>query len=263
MLEMFSLIYFIWSFLAIAIVVGLYFAFRHKSTTFQWNLLFGFTIFAWILHFSRLWLDPDLETRMLFFEDLCGFNTMLFPFLIKSKNKVAKDIMFFVAALFASHSLFYPNNIEGDPILYFNTIRFFFAHLILVSVPVLMVSWKLHSPSFTSYPYLVLYISIGALYNFYLSSMLVRSGLETHYYNYMGIWGGYGTVYDLFEKVAPFLRYTTEVAGQEISKPIPIIYLYPGLILYYTPVWFLMGFPMWVPWIKKWKASNLNNGESR
>ncbi|QMS84235.1 YwaF family protein [Candidatus Xianfuyuplasma coldseepsis] len=254
MLDIFSFVYFVWSFSAIASVVGLYFAFRHRSAQFQWRLLFSFTIFAWVLHFSRIWLDPDVTTRMIFFEDLCGFNTMLFPFLITSKNRVSKDIMFFVAALFASHSLFYPNNIEGDPILYFNTIRFFFAHLILVAVPVLMVSWKLHKPSIKSYPYLIAYISVGALYNFYLSNLLVRSGIENRYYNYMGIWGGFDTVYRVFENVAPFLRYTTTVLGEEVSRPIPVIYLYPGLILYYTPVWFLMSFPTWVPWIRKWRT---------
>jgi hypothetical protein len=256
MLEIFSFGYFVWSFLAILLMVLLYFGFRHKSDRFQLNLLFGFTIFAWVLHFSRIWLDPDLKLYTIAFEDMCGFNTMLYPFLLKSKNRVTKDIMYFVAGLFAAHSLFYPNNIEGDPYWYYNTIRFFFAHFILVAVPVLLVAWKLHKPSLKSYPYLLVYISIAGFYVFTLSVVLVETGLAPRYFNYMGLWGGNGTVYELFEKVAFFLRYTTEVNGVPVERAIPVIYMYPGLIVFYTPVWFAMDYPLWTGWMKRRKRSD-------
>lgn len=245
MLEIFSFGYFVWVVLAILITVGLYFVFREKSERFKFRLLFGFTIFAWILHFSRYWLDPDLKMYTLFFEDLCGFNTMLFPFLLLSKNKISKDIMYFVGALFASHSLFYPNNIEGDPFFYFNTIRFFFAHLILVSVPVLLVAWKMHVPNMRNIPYMIIYVLIGATYNFSLSVIFVETGLVHNYINYMGLWGNTDSVYRIFESVAPFFRYTVMVQGVEVSKPIPFLYMIPGLIVFYTPVWILMSFPSW------------------
>ena len=61
----------------------------------------------------------------------------------------------------------------------------------------------------------------------------------------MGLWGNTDTVYRVFEAVAPFFRYTSIVSGVEVSKPIPFLYMIPGLILFYVPVWVLMSFPSW------------------
>jgi len=245
MVEIFSLMYYVWVILAIAIIIGVYYLFKDKTNEFKFRFLFGLSIFAWVIHFSRYWLDPDLKMYTLFFEDFCGFNTMLLPFLLLSKNKLSKDIMYFVAALFAAHSLFYPNNIEGDPIFYFNTIRFFFAHLILVGVPVWLVAWKMHTPNVRNIPYFIIYVLIGALYCFTMSVVFVETGLVTRYINYMGLWGRTDSVYRVFEAVAPFFRYIEVIDGEEISRPIPFLYMIPGLILYYVPVWVLMSFPAW------------------
>lgn len=245
MLEIFSFVYFVWVIVAIALIVGTYVVFKDKTEQFRFRLLFVLTIGGWVLHFSRFWLDPDLKMHTLFFEDLCGFNTMLYPFLLLSRHKLSKDIMYFVGALFAAHSLFYPNNIEGNPILYFDTIRFFFAHLILVGVPILLVGWKMHIPNVFNIPYLIIYVLIGALYNFMLSVVFVETGLVSYYINYMGLWGNTDSVYRVFEAVAPFFRYTSIVGGVEVSQPIPYLYMIPGLILFYTPVWILMSIPSW------------------
>jgi hypothetical protein len=242
-LNMFSVVYFVWVIVAIVLMVIMYRVFRDKSDRFKYNFLFSLTILAWIIHFSRIWLDPDLLPHKIFFEDLCGFSTMVYPFFFLSKNKVLKDYMYFVGAVFAAHSLFYPNNIEGDPIFYFNTIRFFFAHFILVSVPVMMVSWKMHVPSIKHIPYMVLFVLIGALYNFSLSAFFVEVGLLSYYKNYMGLWANTDSVFRIFERVAPFAVYTTIEQGVEVTKPIPFVYMIPGLILFYTPVWTIMSIP--------------------
>jgi hypothetical protein len=245
MLVIGGLAYYLWLLLAALFLVLGWWLFRNKSQTWQMRLLFGMTVFAWVVHFSRYWLDPDLRTYTLFFEDLCGFNTMLYPFLFLSKNKVSKDIMFFVGMVFASHSLFYPNNIDGDPIWYFNTIRFFLAHFILVAVPLWMVLWGRHVPSWRNIPYMIVYVLIGALYSFSLSVFLKELGFVSYYKNYMGLWGNERSVYRIFEAVAPMFRYTDVVGGVEVSKPIPYVYMIPGLILFYVPVWTLMSLPFW------------------
>lgn len=243
MLEIGSLVYFVWIFVAIGLLLLGAYLFKDKSESFQFRLLFGLTLFAWVIHFSRYWLDPDFKMHTIFFEDLCGFNTMLYPFLFKLKNKVAKDIMYFVGMVFASHSLFYPNNIEGDAILYFNTIRFFLAHFILVAVPLWLVLWKRHIPSLRSIPYMVVYVIVGAMYSFSMSVVFVETGLLSYYKNYMGLWANSGGVWVIFEAVAPFVRYTVIEGGIEVSKPIPFLYMIPGLVLFYVPVWSLMTLP--------------------
>lgn len=238
-----SLVYYIWIFVTVLLLaLGAYFM-RNMQKQTQLRILFGMTLFAYVVHFSRYWLDPDLKIYTLFFEDLCGFNTMLLPFLFKMKNKVTKDIMYFVAMVFASHSLFYPNNIDGDPILYYNTIRFFFAHFILVAVPLWMVIWGLHRPNWRNIPWMVVYVIVGAMYSFSLSVVLKETGLVHYYKNYMGLWANSGGVWLIFEKVAPFFRYNVTVGGELVSKPIPFIYMIPGLILFYVPTWLLMSLP--------------------
>lgn len=240
-----SFTYFIWILVAILLLVLGWYLMKDLSESTQMKTLFSLTIFAYIVHFSRYWLDPNLKTYALFFEDLCGFNTMLYPFLFLMKNKVSKDIMYFVGMVFASHSLFYPNNIDGDPIVYFNTIRFFLAHFILVAVPLWLVLWKLHRPSMRHIPYMVIYVIVGAMYSFSLSIILYETGLVSYYKNYMGLWANTESVYRIFESVAPFLRYTDVVGGVEVDKAIPFVYMIPGLLLFYVPVWVIMSLPFY------------------
>ncbi len=243
MLDIFSFIYFVWVILAFGLIFLMWYFLKDTSYKTRYYFLFGLTVFAWVLHFSRYWLDPDLKLYEMFFLDLCGFSTMVYPFFFLSKNKVFKDYMYYVGGVFAAHSLFYPNNIEGNPILYFDTIRFFFAHLILVSVPLLLVFWKMHKPNIKHLHIMFLFVMIGGLYNMALSSAFVFTGMRTTLANYMGLWGNTNSVFRLFEKVAPFMRYSKIVNGVPTRVPIPFFYMIPGLIVFYVPLWVLMSLP--------------------
>lgn len=243
MLDMFSLVYYLWLIAAVLLFLAIYFGFKNKSEKFKYYFLFSLTIFAWVIHFARWWFDPDMQLYEMFLKDLCGFSTLVYPFFFLSKNKKLKDYMYFVGGFFAFHSLVYPNNIFGDKILYYNTIRFFFAHFILVSVPLLLVFWKMHIPSYKNIPTMVLYILIGALYNFSLSSFFYEMGLTYRHLNFMGLWGNTESVFQTFERFAPFLRYDVVVDGETLSKPIPFFYMIPGLIIVYVPIWYVMSLP--------------------
>ncbi len=252
MLDIFSFNYFMWILAAVIVFLAMYFGLKNRSYKFRYYFLFSLTILAWVIHFSRYYLEPNLLTYKLFFLDLCGFSTLMYPFFFMTKNPLYRDYMYFVGGVFAAHSLFYPNNIEGDPIFVFNTIRFFFAHMILISVPLLLVLWKMHIPNYKNIPKMILFVLVGGLYNFSLSAFFVEVGLRNHYINFMGLWGNDVSVFNIFEKVAPFFRYTVVVNNIEVSKPIPFFYMIPGLILFYTPVWIAMAFPF----IKKIKKAN-------
>ena len=122
MLDIFSLNHFLYVLAVPLVIIGLYYAFKNKSNDFKYWFLFGLTILAWIIHFSRYWLEPNLKTYELFFTDLCGLSTLVYPFIMLYKKKVFMDYMYYLGAVFALSSLVYPNNIEGDPIFVFNTI---------------------------------------------------------------------------------------------------------------------------------------------
>lgn len=253
MLDIFSFTYFLWVIAAVVLFVIVFYGLRNKSEKFQHWFLFSLTVLAWIIHFSRWWLEPNLLIHEMFMKDLCGFSTLVYPFFMLSKNKIFKDYMFFVGGFFALHSLLYPNNIEGDPIWVFNTIRFFFAHFILVSVPLLLVLWKAHIPNIKNLGYMVLFVLIGGIYNMALSAFFVEVGLSDYLINYMGLWGNSDSVYKYAEILAPFLRYTVIENGIEISKPIPFFYMIPALLVFYVPIWILMALPF-VKKIKKEKV---------
>lgn len=243
MLDLFSLNHFLFVFAIPLLIIGLYYSFKSKSDDFKYWFLFGLTVFAWVIHFSRIWLEPNLKTYELFFTDLCGFSTLVFPFIILYKKKVFIDYMYYLGAVFALSSMVYPNNIEGDPIFVFNTIRFFFTHTILIAVPILLITWKMHTPNIRNSWWMFLFLIMGAIYNMALTQFFVETGLRYHLANYMGIWGNGEDIFELFEIAAPWLTYEKEINGVLTEVPIPFIYMIPGAFLVYMPVWILMSLP--------------------
>ncbi len=243
MLDMFSLNHYLWLLIAAILFYVVYRLLRGLSNRNKWIFLFSLSVMAWIIHFSRIWLKPDLMPHEIFFVDLCGFSTMVYPFFLLSKNKVLKDYMYFVGGIFALSSLVWPNNIAGDEIWIYNTIRFFFAHWILVGIPIFMVAWKLHKPNISHIGYMYLFVIVIAWYNMALSAMFVELGYVNYLINYMGLWGNTVSVYNLSEKLVPFLRYTTVVNGIEVSRPVPFFYMLPTLTVLYVPIWVLMSLP--------------------
>ena len=243
MLDMFSLNHLFYTGLVPLVIVGLYYAFKNKSNRFKYWFLFSLTVLAWVIHFSRYWLEPDLKTYELFFTDLCGFSTLVYPFFMLSKNKILKDYMYYLGAVFAFSSLLYPNNIAGDTIFAYNTIRFFLAHVILVGVPLLLIAWKLHVPSIKNLGYMFLLLMFGALYNMALTAFFVEVGLRNYLPNYMGIWGSGNDVYVLFESAAPWITYHKEINGVLVERPIPFVYIIPGAFLFYMSLWSIMSLP--------------------
>jgi hypothetical protein len=243
MLEMFNLVYFIWVILFFVTIIGVYFLFRNKSQKFKFWFLFGLSVFMWVNHFARIWLQEDLRTYELFFIDLCGFSTLVYPFFMWLKHKAFKDYMFFIGGYFAFHSILYPNNILGDPVFIYNTIRFWLAHTILVMIPVLLIAWKMHTPSIKNVGWMVIFVLIGAMYNMTISSVHYYTGLTHSLINYMGLWGNTDGVFRLYEILSPYLRFDVMVDGVIVSQPFPFFYMIPALIIVYVPVWSLMVLP--------------------
>ncbi len=243
MLDVFSFYHFLWVILIPVAIYGVYKGFYNKSKKFKYWFLFSLTLFAWVVHFSRYWFDPNFNTYKLFFVDLCGFSTMLYPFFFLSKKKMFKDYMYYSGALFAFFSLLYPNTIEGNPILEYDSIRFFLAHVTLMMVPILLAFWKIHIPNVKNIGWVFIFIMIGGLYNMALTSFFVEVGLRHYLINYMGIWGQEGTIYSYALLVAPWLTYDKYVAGEIVKTAIPFFYIIPAALLVLMPTWVIMSIP--------------------
>jgi len=243
MLEMYSWNHLIYVSGLPIIIASLYFVFKNKPEKFKYYFLFSLTIIAWVIHFSRYWLEPNLKYYNLFFTDLCGFSTMMYPFFFLSKNKILKDYMYYLGAVFAFLSLIYPNNIDGNPMFEYNSIRFFFAHVILVTVPVLLILWKMHTPNIKHLGWMFLFLIVGAIYNMALSAFFVEVGLTHTLINYMGIWGNTDDAFKYFLLFAPWLTYQKTVGDVVMTVPIPFFYMIPGALMIYMPTWALMSLP--------------------
>lgn len=242
-LDVFNLGHILWIFSFFSFLTISYVLFKHKSDKTKYLFLFCLIVLSWIVHFSRYYLDQNLQNHELFFTDFCGFSTLVYPLFFLSKKQVFKDYMFFASSIFAFLSIMYPNNIQGDPIFVFNSLRFFYAHFTLVAVPVLMVAFKLHTPSIKSIPYVFLILIVAAWYNMALSAFFVEVGLVRNLINYGGIWGNTDSIYRIAESFAPFLVYTKELNHRIITVPIPFFYILPAAIILLIPSWLLMGLP--------------------
>ena len=244
MIDIFTINHLLWIIAGFSLLIGMHFAFRNKSKRFQYWFLFSLTIVIWLVHFSRIIFAEDLKTYQLFFTNLCGLSTFLYPFLFLSKSKLAKDYMYYVGGFFAFLSLAYPYTVEGDPIFAYNSIRFFFAHVLLIMIPLLMVTWKLHTPNIRNIGWMFLFVMMGAIYCMALSAFFVETELKDYLENYMGVWGNDDDVYsDVALIFAPWATYEKVIDGIMVTRPIPFIYMLPSLFLFGTPIWFGMSIP--------------------
>ena len=244
MIDIFTINHLLWVIDATLTIVGTHYAFRSKSKKFQFWFLFSLTIVSWLVHFSRIIFAEDLKTYQLFFTNLCGLSTFLYPFLYLSKSKLAKDYMYYVGGFFAFLSLAYPYTVEGDPIFAYNSIRFFFAHVLLIMIPLLMATWGHHKPNFKNAGWMFLFVMMGAVYNMALGAFFVETGLKDYLENYMGVWGNDDDVYSNLALIfAPWATYETVYNGVVTQRPIPFLYMIPIFTVLSFPIWFSMSIP--------------------
>lgn len=244
MIDIFTINHLLWVLTGFLIMVGTHYAFRSKSKKFQYWFLFTLTIVIWLVHFSRIIFADNLKTYQLFFTNLCGLSTFLYPFLFLSKSKLAKDYMYYVGGFFALLSLAYPYTVEGDPIFVYNSIRFFFAHVLLVMIPLLMVTWGLHKPNYKNMGWMFLFVMMGAVYCMALSAFFVETGLKDYLENYMGVWGNDDDVFSSVALIfAPWATYETTFNGVLTQRPIPFLYMIPVFTLLSFPIWITMSIP--------------------
>lgn len=259
-IEMFNGWYFFWFFLQLGATVGLYFALRRASTKVQKGVLFGLLVFGLLLHFLKAYIPPYStdEARMLrdsWFINICGANIALFPFFFFCKNKYIKDYMFYIGVLSGLIVLFYPQ----EPLAkvdqageFWDIVRFYFHHWMIMAVPLMMVllghhklSWKRVLSAPVGLLLLMLFIMLNQIFQSELGFVPLRDNdmFAIGYKNTSYIWGpgendAIGNFFALFcpdcFKTIP----VGEFAGQ--AKYWPWFWLICPVFLVVTPLSFGM-----------------------
>ena len=205
-IQMFNLWYFFWLLLATGGIVGLYYLLRNKSVKTQKIVLFSLLALGFLFHFLKVYIPPYSvdEARKLrdaWFVNICGANIALFPFLFFSKNRYVKDYMFYIGVLSGFIAIVYPQEplAKSDQLgEFWDIVRFYYHHWMLLAVPLLLVLFKQHTLSYKrifSAPIglllLMLFIMLNQIFQSELGYIPLRGTdiFDTHYKNSSYIWG--------------------------------------------------------------------------
>lgn len=205
-IEMFNGWYFFWVFAAVAGVLVLYFGLRKASVRIQKTVLFLLLALGLLFHFLKVYIPPYSvdEARMLrdaWFVNICGANIALFPFFFFSRNKYVKDYMFYIGVLSGLIALVYPQEPMAkvdQTAEFWDIVRFYYHHWMLLAVPLLQVLLGHHSLSYkriliapVGLLLLMLFIMLNQIFQSELGFIPLRGDdmLNINYKNTSYIWG--------------------------------------------------------------------------
>ncbi len=199
-IEMFNFWYFFWLILSAGAIVALYYGLRNSKEKTQKIVLFSLLAFGLLLHFLKVYIPPYStdEARMLrdsWFVNICGANILLFPFIYLSKSKKAKEYMFYIGVLSGLIALFYPQEplAKTDQLSEFwDIVRFYYHHWMVMAIPLLMVLLKHHTLSYKR----VLCAPIGILL---LMLFIILNQFFQAELGFISIRGSEGFSYELYE----------------------------------------------------------------
>jgi len=173
MVEYFNFYYFLYIALAVGLLLGLYFLLRNKRKKNSRMVLFAILFSGFVLHFLKLLFEPYQQwmpyaIRTVTPENICALSVLVFPWLFLSKKNILKDYMFYMGIMSGLGATIIPIDVIGHNAFAFETIRFYFSHIILWVVPLLMVLLQLHTLDYKriiKVPFLVYFVMCIILVN--------------------------------------------------------------------------------------------------
>lgn len=259
-IQMFNFFYFAWIFAAVGAFIGVYFLLKNRAPKTQKIVVFSILLFALVLHFLKVLIPPfSNDTKKWLLEswpiNICTANIFLFPFIYLSKNKAAKDYMFYIGVLSGIIALLYPVEAleKTDQMSEFlDIIRFYVHHTILGAAPALMIMLKHHELSYRrlySAPVglllLMLFIMVCQVIQSELGYVSLRDGdfFDVNYKNTSYIWqpgdDAIGKILAIF--CPPFFKTVPvgEFAGQ--TKYLPWLWMICPVFVFVTPLAFALS----------------------
>ncbi|HEY8405291.1 MAG TPA: hypothetical protein VIK67_00300 [Acholeplasma sp.] len=134
--------------LAFTIMILCYVFLRNKSSKYQYRFLLIWSFVGFGLHFLKqfIYWDINMLGRSTA-ENICAVSTLIFPFImLKKKKTILHDFMFFIGIIGGLAGLLYPTEAIGRMIYDFETLRFYFCHMSLFAIPLLLAVFRLQTP---------------------------------------------------------------------------------------------------------------------
>ena len=179
----------IWYILSLCLLIilptTLYFIVRKKSEkTIKITLLIiAFANCA--LHFLKI-LHPDYMNDFqnslikLSLENICAISTIFLPFAMLCKNKVIKTYLYFISFLGGLMAVIITTDPVGRDIYEFNTLRYYFCHYVLLTVPTVAVLTKEFKPEIKTAIWIPFMFLLGQTIILVNELMLWGVGLINH-----------------------------------------------------------------------------------
>lgn len=276
-IEMFNFWYFFFMFIQIGAIVGLYFALRKAKPFTQDVVLYSLLILGLAFHFLKMYIAPYGEMidgewvitsrgwRDSWLVNICGANIGLFPIFYFTKNKYIKDYMFYIGLISGLIVLFYPQEpiAKGDIATqmaeFWDILRFYYHHWMILAVPLLLVLLKRHKLSYkrvwvapVGLLLLMLFIVLNQIFQSELGFIPMRDNglLIPNYKNTSYIWGPLnsdgsmdpiGGIFDIFcPKVFKTLPISCDGYGHAVgeTKYWPWFWLIVPCFILVTPLAF-------------------------
>lgn len=133
---------------AVLLILLNYIILKRKTDKFKYNYLLIWCFLGFLLHFFKqlIYLDFN-QLHKSTAENICAVSTLVFPFIMLIKRKhVLHDFMFLIGILGGLAGVIYPTEALGEKLLSFETIRFYFTHISLIAIPLLLALLKLKVP---------------------------------------------------------------------------------------------------------------------
>lgn len=148
MVQVGNLYYFLELVLAIGVIIGSYLFLKNKSKRFQYIYLLVWCFLGFVLHFAKQLFYQDVtQLSKSTAENICAVSTLVFPFIMLIKKKsVLHDFMFFIGIIGGLAGMVYPTEAIGKSMFIFESIRFYFCHMSLIAVPLLLALLGLRQP---------------------------------------------------------------------------------------------------------------------
>ena len=232
--------------LSIAVIVGLHFLLRHRTTRVQTAVLFVLSLagFAAIAFNLLMWGFP-LEYLPL---HICSINALLLPVTVLSKNRVLGSLTLFWC-LGAALALIVNTGQAGFLIPSWAFFLYYIPHTLEIAVPVLLFTTGLIRFDFRTTPITVA-LTMGIYTAVHFANLALNGYVQANgILNYFGEIARLNYMFSLSPDGNPLLELFWQVI------PYPYWYMYgaiPLIVLYFGLIWCVIR---WVDRLKKGKRA--------